>query len=122
VQPLLNQAERVPPLHRIRCCGRGSSTRELAERDPRAQATRVPIHNEGRNDGLVAPGRDAEEVDERDLLLGGFAEPHVIGRRWIGAHESIIQLVLAGEDLLVHLALIVVPDPPALPREHGSDA
>jgi hypothetical protein len=66
--------------------------------------------------------RDPQEVDQRDLPLGSFAQPDVVGGCWIGAHEGIVQLVLAGEDLLVHLPLIVVPDPRALPREHGADA
>ena len=55
MQPLFDQAEGVAAIHRIRCCGRGSSTRERAKCDPRAQAMWVPVHHESRDDGLI-PG------------------------------------------------------------------
>jgi hypothetical protein len=36
--------------------------------------------------------------------------------------KGVVQLLVAGEDLLVHAALVIIPDAPALPREHGADA
>jgi hypothetical protein len=58
---------------------------------------------------------------KRDLPLGRFPEPDVLRRRWISAHEGVVQLLVAGEDLPVHVALVVVPDAPALSRKHGAD-
>jgi hypothetical protein len=83
---------------------------------------RIPVHDEGRHDRLVAPGRGAQEIDERDLALGGLAQPDVVRRRRISAHEGVVELVLPGVDLLMDLALVVVPDPAALPQEYGADA
>jgi hypothetical protein len=68
------------------------------------------IHDETRDDGLAATGGDAQEVDQWDLPLGSLAQPDVVGRVGIGAHEGIVQLILAGEDLVVDLVLVVVPD------------
>ena len=46
MQPVLDQAQGVAALDHVRCCGRGSGTRELAERDLRGQSTTVPVHGE----------------------------------------------------------------------------
>jgi hypothetical protein len=51
----------------------------------------------------------------------GIPEPAVIRRIWVGAHECIIDYIIAGVDLLVSFTLIVIPNPSALSREHGSD-
>ena len=119
---LLDQAEGVAALDRVGRGRPGGGTRELAERDPGSQAAGIPVHDEGRDDRLVAAGRDPQEVDHRDLSLGGLPEPDVVVRGRVGAHEGVVQLILAGEDLPVHLALIVVPDPPAAPGQDGADA
>jgi hypothetical protein len=122
VQSLFDQAEGVAALDRVRCRRRGRRTRELAERDSRAQATSVPIHDEGRDDCLVAPRRDAKEVDERDLSLSRLPEPDVLRDGRIGAHERVVQLLFPGEDLPVHPAPVVVPDPRPLSGDYRADA
>ena len=53
---------------------------------------------------------------------GAAAVPRVIRRVWIGAHERVIHDIIAGIDLAVDLALVVIPDPSAPPREHRFDA
>jgi hypothetical protein len=81
----------------------------------------MPPDDKRRDDGLIAIGRSAEEIDDRDLLLHRIPEPAVIRGVRVGPHESIVDNLVARVDLAVSLALIVIPDPPALPREHRSD-
>jgi hypothetical protein len=82
----------------------------------------MPADDEGRNDGLITTGRGAEEVDDRDLPLHGIPQPPIIWRVWIGAHERVIHDIIAGIDLAMNVALIVIPDPSAPSREHRLDA
>src|SRR5687768_10951993 len=51
-----------------------------------------------------------------------LSERNVVRGFRIFAHEGVIELFLAGVDLLVYAALVVVPEAPALPGEHGPDA
>jgi hypothetical protein len=88
VQPVLDQAQSVAALDRVGCCRRGRCTSEFAKCDRRAQAMSIPAHNKRRNDGLVSPGRDAEEVDEGDLPFGHLAEPDILRRQRVSAHEA----------------------------------
>ena len=56
-----------------------------------------------------------------DLPLHCVAQPPVIGCVRVGSHESIFDDIVAGVDLLVSLALILIPDAAALPREDRTD-
>src|SRR5439155_301995 len=85
------------------------------------QPLRVPAHDERRDDRLVAPRRGPEEIDNWDLLLHSFAEPAVIRRVWVRAHECVFDNIIARVDLPMGLALVVIPDPTALPWKDGSD-
>ena len=122
MQSLLDQAQRVAPSAEIRRCRCSGRTRELAKRNPRAQAASVPIHDEGRDDGLIAPGRDAEEVDERDLAVGSLRSHVFSGAAGSLPMKASVEHFLTGEDLPVDVALVVVPDTPALLRKHRPDA
>src|SRR5271154_1017063 len=77
--------------------------------------------DECRNDHLIVTGRGAEEIDDRDLPLHRIPEPPVIRRVRIGPHEGVVDDIIAFINLLVGLALIVIPNPTASPGEHGSD-
>jgi hypothetical protein len=81
----------------------------------------MPAHDECRDDGLIPTRRSAEEIDDRDLLLHRIPEPAVIRGVRVGPHEGIVDNLVARVDLAMSLALIVITDPPALAREHGSD-
>src|SRR5205085_2631970 len=85
------------------------------------QALRVPADDEGWDDRLVAAGRGAEKVDDRDLPIHRVAEPTIVGRVRIAAHERVLDHVVAGINLAMRVALVIVPDPSALAREHRSD-
>jgi hypothetical protein len=98
---------------------RSPDERGESKLDP--QALRVPPDDECRNDRLVPTGRCAEEIDDRDLLLHRIPEPTVVGRIRVAPHEGIVDEIVAGVDLLVGLALILIPDPAASTREHGAD-
>ena len=91
-----------------------------AERDPRLQRLGVPPGNEGRQHGLIAAGRDAEEIDDRYLVLERLAKPSVVGRVRVLAHEGVVDRLVALENLAMHLALVVVPDLAARLRETRS--
>src|ERR1700730_18999132 len=92
---------------------------------PNARSTRnrsgCPSHDERRNDRLIPTGRRAEEIDDRDLLLHRIQEPAVIRRVRVGAHELVVDDIITRVDLAMSLALVVVPDSPALPGEHRLD-
>jgi hypothetical protein len=49
-------------------------------------------------------------------------EPYVLRGRRVRAHEGVVQLVVAGENLTMDFALIIVPDTPALSWEDRADA
>ena len=55
-------------------------------------------------------------------LLHRIPEPAVIRRVRVGAHECIVDDIIACVDLAMSLALIVIPDPSAPSREHRLDA
>jgi hypothetical protein len=81
----------------------------------------MPPHDEGRCDRLRPAGGGPEEIDDRDLFLHRLAQPAVIRRVRVGAHECVFDNIIARVDLPVSILLIVIPDAPALPGEHGSD-
>jgi hypothetical protein len=82
----------------------------------------MPAHDECRNDGLIATGRSAEEINDRELLLHRILEPTVIGCGSVVPHELVVDDIVTRIDLLVGFALIGIPDPSAFPREYGLDA
>jgi transposase len=51
------------------------------------------------------------------IARGVVAGPFV----FVGSHEGIVDNFVARVDLAMSFTLIVIPDPPALPGEHGSD-
>jgi hypothetical protein len=55
-------------------------------------------------------------------VLHRFPQSAIIGRVRVAAHECILDEFIASIDLLVGVTLIVMPDPTAAPRHHGSDA
>jgi hypothetical protein len=77
----------------------------------------MPAHDECRDDGLIPTGRNAEEIDDRDLLLHRIQKPAVIRRVWISAHELVVDDIIARVDLPMSLTLIVIPDPSAPSRK-----
>ena len=81
----------------------------------------MPADDEGGEDRLIPTGRGPEEIDDRDLFLHRLAQPAVIRRVRVGAHECVFDDFVAFVDLPMSLALIVIPDAPALSREHGAD-
>jgi hypothetical protein len=82
----------------------------------------MPAHDECRDDGLIPTGRRAEEIDDRDLLVHHIQEPAVIRRVRVGAHECVVDNLVARVDLVMSLALILIPDPSTSSREDGLDA
>src|ERR1700756_4569562 len=82
----------------------------------------MPADDKCRDNRLIPTGRNAEEIDDRDLLLHRIPEPTVIRRVRIGAHKSVIDDIITSVDLAMNLALIVIPDLSAPSREHGLDA
>ena len=74
-----------------------------------------------RQHGLIAAGRNAEEIDDRNLVLERLAKPSVVGGVRVLAHEGVIDRLVALENLAMHLALVVVPDLAARLREHSLD-
>ncbi len=70
----------------------------------------MPLDDESRDD------RD------RDLPLHRIQEQTVIRRVRVSAHELVVDDIITRVDLAMSLALIVIPDPSAFPREHGLDA
>src|SRR4051794_33009886 len=82
----------------------------------------MPYGDEGRNDRLIPARRDAEKVNDRDLLVHGVPQPAIIRWIWVGSHEGIFDEFIASIDLLVGIALIVIPDPTAAPGHHGANA
>src|SRR5215469_2944647 len=81
----------------------------------------MPADDECRDDRLIPTGGSAEEIDDRKLPLQGISEPAVIRRVRIGAHKGVFNDIITGIDLAMSLALIVIPNPPTPPGEHGSD-
>lgn len=109
MESLLHGAQRVTSLDG----GLGSDERVLladTERDPRPQAFWIPAYDEGWKDRLIAARRDPEEIDDRNLMLHGFAEPAIVGGIGILSHERVVDGLVSREDLAVHFTLIVVPD------------
>jgi hypothetical protein len=76
----------------------------VAECDARLQCRGVPTGNESGEHGLVAAGRDAQEVDDRYLVLECLAKPPIVGGFRVLSHESIINRLVAIENLPVDLA------------------
>jgi hypothetical protein len=62
--------------------------------------------------GWYRPGDVPKEIDDRDLTLHRIEEPPIIGRAWIGAHEGVLDRVVAGIDLPMRFPLVVEPDSP----------
>ena len=55
----------------------------------------MPAHNECWVDGLIPTGRRAKEIDDRNLPLHRIQEPAVIRRVRVGAHELVVDEVIA---------------------------
>ena len=70
---------------------------------------------------LVAARGDAEEINERNLSLERLAKPSVVGCVWILPHEGVVNGFVALENLAMHLALVVVPNPGAWLWKDGLD-
>jgi hypothetical protein len=70
---------------------------------------------------LISAGCDAEEIDDRQLVLESLTKPPVVGRGGVLPHEGVVDHLVALENLGMHLALVVVPDLAARLREHGLD-
>jgi hypothetical protein len=93
-----------------------------SEREPRLELGCRPLGNVGRPDRHPTLRRDAQEVEDRGLLVAGFAKPSVVSCLGVVTHESVIDQLTAAVDLLVDFPLIVVPDLPAASRKHRLDA
>ena len=119
MQALLHLPKRIAA--RLRSFRRGRPARVgQPEREPRAEPHRVPLGNEGRDDGEI-PGRGhAEEIDDREPVFTGFAQQPVVPAFRIFPLECIADGFVALLDL-VCVALVVVPDPPARPGCRGPD-
>jgi hypothetical protein len=54
-------------------------------------------------------------------VLHRLAEPAVIRRVRVSARELIVDDIITRVDLAMSLALVLIPDPPALSGKYGSD-
>src|SRR5262249_522665 len=79
----------------------------------------VPARDEGWQHGLIAAGRNAEEIDDRYPVLECLPKPAIVGCIRVLPHESVVDRLVTVENLPMHLALIVVPDFAAGLWEHG---
>jgi hypothetical protein len=79
--------------------------------DPQQIAVGVPANAEGRHDRQVMAGRRAEEIDHRDLAHHRLVQASVIGRIPVDPHEGVLYGISACVDLMMRLALVVIPDP-----------
>ena len=69
---------------------------------------------------FVTSRRDAQKIDERDLVFEGLSQPAVVGGVGISPHEGIVDRLVLLENLLVGHPLVVVPDPRAETWERRS--
>ncbi|MGZ9083531.1 MAG: hypothetical protein ACXW3U_15750 [Rhodoplanes sp.] len=90
-----------------------------AELQLRLQRLRVPGGNEGWQHGLVTAGRNAKKIDDRNSVLECFAKPSIVGCVGVFAHERVVDRLVGGKYLLMHPALVIVPDSVARLRKHG---
>jgi hypothetical protein len=81
----------------------------------------VPARNEGRDHGLVSAGRDAEEVNNSNLVIECFAQPSIVCGLGVLTHEGIVNRFVAFKNLAMYLALVVVPDLATRPGEYCLD-
>lgn len=65
--------------------------------------------DEGWKNGLIAPRRDPEKVDDWDLVLEGLSEPTVVCGVRIVAHESVVHHLIAVENLAADITLVIIP-------------
>src|SRR5947208_4702080 len=71
----------------------------------------IPTDYESREESMVVPGSDTKEVNDRYSILHRLSQPAVVCCIGVLAHERVINRLVAFIDLLVHLSLVVVPDP-----------
>ena len=81
----------------------------------------MPSSNKCRNLCKKAPRRDADKINNRNLLLAGFPQPPVVCGVWIGPHERVLNQIVALVDLTMDLTLVVVPDLRTWLWEDGAD-
>ena len=63
-----------------------------------------------------------KKVDDRDLREHRLPQPAIVRGFRVVAHERVVDELLAGMDLRVDAALVIIPNPSARAREDGSDA
>lgn len=76
------------------------------ERYLRLESRSIPPGNECRNHGLVSAGRDAEKINDWHLVLERLTKPSIIRVFGIGPLESIVDRLIAFENLSVDIALV----------------
>src|SRR2546428_517984 len=87
----------------------------------RLQASRIPADDKGRNDRLIEARLDTEKVDERRSVDHGLLKPAILCCLGVRAHERVLDNFVAGINLLVCLALIVIPHLGTLLRKYCTD-
>jgi hypothetical protein len=70
---------------------------------------------------LVATGRNAEEIDNRNLVLACLKQPLVVSGTGISTHKSVVDRFIPLENLPMHLTLVIVPNFATRLREHCFD-
>lgn len=81
----------------------------------------IPPNDKGGNDGVIESGSKPKEINNWNLSIHYFSKPTIICSLWISSHESIFHNLVALINLLLHAALIVVPDFPARTRKYSSN-
>ena len=120
VEALLHHPKGVAALCRLGRRGEVDAVGK-AERDARLERCRIPPGNEGRDYSLVLARRDAQEIDDGNLVLVSLAQPSVVGGSRVGAHKGVVDGFLALVDLPVRVPLVVVPDLSTASRYDGLD-
>ena len=120
MQTLFHDPQGVAALCRLRRC-REVVAFGQAERNARFERRRIPPGNEGRDQSLVSARRDAEKVDDGNLVFVSVAQPTVVSGFRVGTHERVVDGFVALVDLPMGFAQVVVPDLAAASRHDGLD-
>src|SRR5271157_5155437 len=120
MKPLLDRAQGVAPLQGVlrRC---ESLLLRHAERYARLQSRSIPPGNECRNHGLVSARRNAEKVDNWHLVLESLTKPSIVGVFGIVPLESIVDCLIAFENLSMNVTLVIIPNLVSFFREDSPD-
>src|SRR5262245_12868749 len=92
-----------------------------AKRDLGLQSLGVPTGNEGGKHGLIAARGYTEKIDNRHVVLECVAKLSVVRGIGVLPHKGVIDGLVTLENLLMHLALVVIPNLAARLRVYRLD-